>query len=214
VSDRADRHRGDPQSPGNAAEEADGNGSRTAWLAAGQDLLREGGFPAVKLAALCERTGRTTGSFYHHFSGMAQYLGELASFFGDEQPRQAVALLSELPPEQRLPRLEQLSVELHMGSLHRAMRDWATCNEPAAEAVRQADRVLLEFVRDTFLDLGVDRGTAELQAEVVYALAIVRLDTPWPRRSTSIDRVLLGLGVGKRPGRKGPDGKGPRWKGH
>jgi AcrR family transcriptional regulator len=175
--------------------EPDGNGSRTAWLVAGQDLLRDGGFQAVKLAGLCELTGRTTGSFYHHFSGMAEYLGELASFFGDEQPRLAVERLNELPPEERLRRLEQRSVQLHMGALHRAMRDWATCNEPAAEAVRGADHVLLEFIRDAFVAQGVDRATAELRAEVVYALAIVRLDTPWTRRSTSIDRVLRGLGA-------------------
>ena len=180
-----------------AANGVEVDGSRAAWLVAGQDLLREGGFQAVKLAALCELTGRTTGSFYHHFSGMAEYLGELASFFGDEQPRRAVEHLSTLGPDERLRRLEQLSVELHMGALHRAMRDWATCNEPAAEAVRDADHVLLEFIRDAFVDRGADRETAELQAEVVYALAIVRLDTPWTRRSTSIDRVLRGLPQGR-----------------
>ena len=55
--------------------------------------------------------------------------------------------------------------------------------------------MLLEFFRDAFVAQGVDRATAELRAEVVYALAIVRLDTPWTRRSTSIDRVLRGLGA-------------------
>lgn len=169
------------------------DGSRTAWLVAGQELLRTGGFQAVKLASLCGLTGRTTGSFYHHFSGMAEYLGELASFFGVEQPQLVVERLSALEPRERLRRLEHLSVELHMGALHRAMRDWAIVNEPAAEAVRDSDRVLLEFIRDAFVDQGADRQTAELRAEVVYALAIVRLDTPWPRRSTSVDSVLRGM---------------------
>lgn len=166
---------------------------RTAWLVAGQELLRDGGFQAVKLASLCGLTGRTTGSFYHHFSGMAEYLGELASFFGVEQPQLVVERLSVLEPRDRLRRLEHLSVELHMGALHRAMRDWAVVNEPAAEAVRDSDRVLLEFIRDAFVDLGAEVEVAELRAEVVYALAIVRLDTPWPRRSTSVDTVLDGL---------------------
>lgn len=167
--------------------------SRTSWLLAGQDLLRDGGFQAVKLTALSERTGLTTGSFYHHFSGMAEYLGELASYFGGEQPRVVVARLSSLPPEERLQRMEKLSVGLHMGALHRAMRDWATCNARAATAVREADHVLLEFIRDAFADLGMDTRGAELRAEVVYALAIIRLDTPWPRRSTSISAVIAGL---------------------
>lgn len=164
--------------------------SRTAWLLAGQDLLRDGGYRAVKLAALSERTGRTTGSFYHHFDGMSEYLGELASFFGSEQPRSTLERLSALPPERRLRRLEQLSVELHMGALHRAMRDWAAVDTTAAAAVSQADRVLLELLRDAFIDLGSVRQDAELQAEVVFALAVARLDTPWPRRSTTIRRVV------------------------
>lgn len=164
--------------------------SRRAWLVAGQDLLRRGGFPAVKLAALCELTGRTTGSFYHHFPGMSEYLGELASFFGTEQPRTVLDRLAERPPAERLAELERLSVQLHMGALHRAMRDWATVNEPAAEAVRDADRVLLEFLRDALIELGITRPDAELRAEVVYALAVARIDPPWPRRSTTIDAVL------------------------
>jgi len=172
------------------------DGSRLGWLIAGQELLRSGGFQSVKLAALCELTGRTTGSFYHHFDGMAAYLGELASFFGVEQPKTVLAELSRLEPERRLARLEHISAELHAGALHRAMRDWATVNEPAAEAVRAADTMLLEFIRDSFIAQGVPRPVSELQAEVVYALAIVRMDTPWRRRSTSIARVLKGLGGG------------------
>lgn len=169
-------------------------GSRVGWLVAGQELLRRGGFQSVKLAALCELTGRTTGSFYHHFDGMAAYLGELASFFGVEQPSIVLGELAELEPERRLARLEHISAELHAGALHRAMRDWATVNEPAAEAVRAADTMLLEFIRDSFVAQGVSRAVAELRAEVVYSLAIIRMDTPWMRHSTSIARVLQGLG--------------------
>ena len=91
------------------------DGSRLGWLIAGQELLRSGGFQSVKLAALCELTGRTTGSFYHHFDGMAAYLGELASFFGVEQPKTVLAELSKLEPERRLAHLERISAELHRG---------------------------------------------------------------------------------------------------
>ncbi|MBS1837022.1 MAG: TetR/AcrR family transcriptional regulator [Actinobacteria bacterium] len=169
------------------------DGVRGAWLVAGQDLLRRGGYPAVKLSSLCEITGRTTGSFYHHFSGMADYLVELASFFGTEQPRAVLDRLASLAPSERLAELERLSMQLHMGSLHRAMRDWATVDGPAAEAVRDADRVLLEFIRDALVAAGVACADAELRAEVVYALAIARIDPPWRRRSTSIDAVLDAL---------------------
>jgi len=162
-------------------------------LLAGQELLRDGGYRSVKLSTLCERTGLTTGSFYHHFGGMSEYLTELASYFGSEQPRSTLDRLSELAPDRRLRKLEKLSVELHMGALHRAMRDWATVDATAAAAVSDADRVLLEFLRDAFVAMGVSRADAELRAEIVFALAVARLDTPWSRRSTSIQRVAEAL---------------------
>src|SRR4029079_10146261 len=39
--------------------------SRELWLRAGQTLLRRGGSSAVKLQALTDELGLTTGSFYH-----------------------------------------------------------------------------------------------------------------------------------------------------
>lgn len=174
-----------------AATAEDGDDSRRAWLDAGQDLLRRGGFQSVKLAPLCELTGRTTGSFYHHFGGMADYLDELAAYFGGEQPRSVLEQMADLPPQQRLRRLQELGMQLHMGSLHLAMRDWATASGPAAVAVREADRVLLEFIRDCLTDAGVDVADAEQRAEVLYALGVARFDTPWRRRTTSVDRLLV-----------------------
>ncbi len=177
-----------------------GTGGRTAWLLAGQELLRDGGYRSVKLSALCERTGLTTGSFYHHFGGMSEYLTELASYFGSEQPRSTLDRLSDLAPDRRLRKLEKLSVELHMGALHRAMRDWATVDVTAAVAVNEADRVLLEFLRDAFAGMGLSRADAELRAEIVFSLAVTRLDTPWTRRSTSVQRVTDALLLPTRDG--------------
>lgn len=168
--------------------------SRRIWLDAGQDLLREGGFQSVKLSSLCERTGRTSGSFYHHFSNMSGFLDQLAAYFGGEQQRLVVDQLMELPPNQRLRGLERASVEMKMFALHHAMRDWAVCHEPAAAAVRAADHFVMEFIRDAFVEAGVDVERAELSSEIVYAIAIVRLDTPWPRRSGSIVEETLRSG--------------------
>lgn len=181
-------------SSGATVSTADVDDSRRAWLDAGQDLLRRGGFQSVKLAPLCDLTGRTTGSFYHHFGSMAGYLGELAAYFGGEQPRSVLDTIRNLSPERRLRRLQALGLQLHMGSLHLAMRDWATVSGLAAVAVREADLVLLEFIRDCLTDAGLDVVDAELRAEVLYALGVARFDTPWRRRSTSVDRLLVEWG--------------------
>ena len=163
---------------------------RTAWLDAGQDLLREGGFSAVKLAELTERLHRTTGSFYHHFRGMEQYREELAAYFGDAQPRQVLQRLAPLPPVERLRGLQEVFVDREMGPLHAAMREWATTNATAATAVRAADHVLLEFIADVFRDLGLGDRDARARAEVVFAMGVARVDPPWPHAIRGVDDLL------------------------
>lgn len=78
---------------------------RELWLAAGQELLRRGGIAAVRLQALCSELALTTGSFYHHFAGMADYLDQLASYYGSDQPRESLALADDVDPRARLLRL-------------------------------------------------------------------------------------------------------------
>ncbi|MGH1505345.1 MAG: TetR/AcrR family transcriptional regulator, partial [Acidimicrobiales bacterium] len=70
------------------------------WLLAGQDLLREGGLPAVKQAELVARTGLTTGSFYHHFGSMAAYLEALAGFYGEDRAHELLAQIDMGEPNE------------------------------------------------------------------------------------------------------------------
>lgn len=152
---------------------------RDRWLLAGQDLLREGGVPAVKLDALTRRTGRSTGSFYHHFTNMAGYLAELARFYGAEQVHAALDALADDPPEDRLRALVAIAADRDMRSLDAAMRDWAGTDDAAAAAVRAADVTLLGFLERAFGDLGHDREDARLRAVVLLSTAVARVHTPW-----------------------------------
>jgi AcrR family transcriptional regulator len=43
------------------------------WIQAGYTLLAEEGIKALKLDRLCARVGATKGSFYWHFTDMANY---------------------------------------------------------------------------------------------------------------------------------------------
>jgi len=164
--------------------------SRTTWLDAGQDLLREGGFSAVKLAPLTKRLYRTTGSFYHHFEGMDEYREELAAYFGDAQPRAVLEQLAPMSPRDRLRGLQEVFVDQRMGLLHAAMRDWGACNETAARAVLAADHVLLEFIADVFSDLGFDDHDAHVRAEIIFAMGVARVDPPWERATHGVDELF------------------------
>ena len=171
---------------------------RTAWLDAGQDLLREGGFSAVKLAELTRRLRRTTGSFYHHFRGMEQYRDELAAYFGDDQPQAVLHRLAPLSPRDRLMGLQEVFIDQEMGPLHTAMREWATTNATAAAAVRALDHVLLDFIAEIFRELGADAHDARAHAEIVFAMGATRVEPPWPNAIRSVDDLLEVLATVQR----------------
>lgn len=175
-----------------------GADGRDRWLLAGQDLLRDGGVPAVKLDALTERTGRSTGSFYHHFANMAGYLAELARYYGAEQVEEALDAIADEPPVRRLRALAAIAEDRDMRSLDVAMRDWAGTDAGAAEAVRAADATLLTFLERAFADLGHDRAGARVRAVALLSVAVARVQTPWPLPVDAPD-ALLDLLIG--PGR-------------
>ena len=162
---------------------------RERWLLAGQDLLREGGLPAVKLGALTERLGLTTGSFYHHFDNMGAYLDALARYYGADQVETALAALSDQGPQERLVALGERAQE-DMGALARAMRDWAGTNEAAADAVRAADAAVLRFLEQVFIDLGHDTEAARVRAMILLSAGVARVHPPWPVPTTALGQIV------------------------
>jgi AcrR family transcriptional regulator len=163
---------------------------RQLWLCAGQELLRRGGIAAVKLQAMTEELALTTGSFYHHFTSMADYLEQLATLYGADHAAAAVALADDPDPRVRLRRLHELSLDQRMGPLDAAMRDWAGSNASARHAVEKSDRQLLVFIERAFRELGhVGRG-AKTRAHLLLAMGVARITPPWPSSSGDFDDVL------------------------
>ena len=152
---------------------------REAWLLAGQTLLRRGGVHAVKLQALCEELGLTTGSFYHHFGGMPSYLDALAGYYGTEQTLDNTRQADDPDPHARIRKLLAIAHDDRMRPLDAAMRDWAGTNPIAAAAVEEADTVLLRFLERAFLDLGCDRSDARVRSLLLLSAGVARLTPPW-----------------------------------
>ncbi len=163
---------------------------RELWLAAGQELLRRGGIAAVKLQALTDRLELTTGSFYHYFTGMADYLEQLARHFGTDQTTDNLALIADAEPRERLRRLYAMSLDERLGPLDAAMRDWAGSNALAAQAVKDADTSLLRFIERAFIDLGYPRRDAQVRALLFFSAGVARIAPPWRPHANPLDEAL------------------------
>ena len=172
---------------------SEGPKGRELWLLAGQELLRGGGIGAVKLQALTTALGLTTGSFYHHFAGIADYLDALARYYGSDQVHQHIDRIADDDPKVRLRRLGAVARDERMGPLDSAMRAWAAGNEVAADAVHQADELLLRYLEQAFRDLGFDRREAQLRALLLFSVGVARVQPPWRPAVRSIDDILAVL---------------------
>lgn len=146
--------------------------------------------PAVKLGAMVHETGLTTGSFYHHFDGMAAFLDELARFYGAEQAEEMLATIDATDPRAALAELSRLARDERMAPLDAAMRDWAGSNDVAAAAVRSADEVLLRFMERALRQLGHDRADARVRAVVLLSTGVARVHAPWELPARTGDRII------------------------
>lgn len=155
------------------------------WIAAGQELLRERGIRAIKLATLTSRLGVSTGSFYHHFADFEQYLGALADSYSLERVMRDLehALRDgRQSPVGRLRSLARHSLQAGTFELDRAMRIWATMDPRAEAALRRAEATVLEFVTEAFVELGFDAEEAALRARILLSANVSPL---LPRGGTS-----------------------------
>jgi AcrR family transcriptional regulator len=153
--------------------------TRTDWVEAGQALLIEGGIEAVKLQRLTSRLAVTTGSFYHHFHNLDEFLCALAEYYGSKQAqlmfdraRQAVGP----DPDAVLRESTAIFGRSSMRLLNIAMRAWANSDQRAAAAVRRFDKVLMENLDQLFMDMGFDEMAAKSRTLILMGLASVEFD--------------------------------------
>lgn len=150
---------------------------RTDWIEAGQAILREKGISAVKLAALTQRLGVSIGSFYHHFANFEAYLGALAEHYSVERVHEELerARAGEADPIARIRRLGAISSQRGTFDLDLAMRVWATMDPRAERTLRKAEELVLEFLAQSFRDLGFDADQAGLRARILLSANIATL---------------------------------------
>jgi AcrR family transcriptional regulator len=183
---------------------ADSDSARVEWIRAGQDLLREHGARGLKIHALAERRGATTGSFYHHFDSFQAYLDELADYYSTVDPQEVYALVADWPPADRLRALFEIAQQQDIQPLDHAMRMWAATNARAEAAVRKLDQDFLLFLRQLFLDLGLSQDAAQTRAVLAFSANVAIIYPPWEITDADAERAI---GFLTTPPGTGSDGR-------
>lgn len=119
---------------------------KTDWLAFGLSRLATDGPDALKLTALVQAAGKTIGSFYHHFDDQPDFFRELVHHWRDTSTRAIMAALDAIPdPADKADRLMDLATQLDV-SIEMGVRNFATQNLTAAEAVAEVDALRIDYV--------------------------------------------------------------------
>jgi AcrR family transcriptional regulator len=145
--------------------------SRDDYLAAGLDVLADGGESAVTIAALCSRLGVTKGSFYHHFASVPVFHDALLTFW-ESGTTQAIEAAWAVPDSRRrLTVLKELAVAAHHEA-EGAIRAWGASYAPAAAVVRRVDAAREANLVESFRALGLPPTRARRLARIGLATLI------------------------------------------
>ena len=119
---------------------------KTEWIEIGQQLLKSDGPSALTIEQLCKQSGKTRGSFYHHFEDHDAYIAALGEQWREEQTLKVIEDASQSAiAAKQLDDLNDLTSALDL-ELELAMRQLATRSPLVTGILQRVDRERLEFL--------------------------------------------------------------------
>ena len=145
--------------------------TRAEWLDMALQSVSAKGIAGLTVQGLARSLGIAKAGFYWHFRDREELLRQLLDYWNHEITEvitQNVELLA-LEPKSRLVRTAELILENDLTRYEIAIRQWAMEDREAARAVRQTNRMRLDFVRTAFSELGfIATRSGKLQMKEQY----------------------------------------------
>lgn len=146
--------------------------AKTSWLEEGLKILETEGPSMLSIECLARRTGKTKGSFYHHFASREKYIRSLLDYYENISTRDVLQLTgSGRTPRERLTMLTDLTFRLS-GGLELAIRAWALYDPIVKRFQDRLDRRRLEYIQELHMASGMGADRARTRAYRDYSLFI------------------------------------------
>jgi AcrR family transcriptional regulator len=146
--------------------------NRSAYLESALDVLAGAGSEGLTISELCARLGVTKGSFYHHFSGMPEFVTALLEFWEDQRSRRLIAESAAVPdPEARFELLSDIAVGLPHEA-EAALRAWGRSNTEVRAVVERVDEARERHLAESLVLFGLPPEKAELRARIAVAILV------------------------------------------
>jgi AcrR family transcriptional regulator len=153
------------------------------WLDQGLKTLAKSGFAALKAEPLAKAMGISRGSFYWHFADIGAFHAALLKHWREVTAERVIADLEAIKAER-----DPLSVLLGRAfsgrlTLERTVRNWASVDDRAREAVRAIDRRRIGYIEGLLREAGVSQDAARARAQILYwaFVGLAMSDQPLPK---------------------------------
>ncbi len=146
--------------------------SKQDWLAEGFKLLSEFAQDKLRIQYLCERLKVTRGSFYHHFTGIDNYVAELMETWQQQNTLELIRAANQgESPEVRMDILSGLVAEKDQ-KVEAAIRSWSYYHPAVLQQLAIVDEVRLDYLKQIFEAMGFTPKMARIKAQLEYATLI------------------------------------------
>lgn len=144
---------------------------REDWFRVGLEALGQSGPAALKAAKLARMLGVTTGSFYWHFAGVAEFRSGLLAYWKEDVIVGLIhaAQASSEEPSQVLAELRKRILRSGAHRYDAAMRNWARTDLQAWDTVERADEIRASFLTETLRKSGMNASEARDRANLIGA---------------------------------------------
>lgn len=146
--------------------------SRKDWVAAGRDVLIDKGIAGIRLRALSESLGATTGAFYWQYRKLEDLLEDIRQDWaqGNTAPfTRAIEAAGTSGMRQYLAYVRTLVLENEFNPRYdNAIRDWAHSDGRTAEILREIEIFRIDQLRGVFEAMGFEGRAALIRARVTY----------------------------------------------
>ena len=160
------------------------------YFEAGLEVLAGSGPQAVTVAALCRRLGVTKGSFYHHFSGIPDFMQRVLGHWERQEVRRALEAWARAERDKPT---EIAKLAATWGIRHEAetaIRALARTDASAAEVLQRVDDRREHQLAGLFEMLGMEEGRARVLARVGMAILIGTQQREHPVDRRRLEQML------------------------
>ena len=145
--------------------------SRADYLDAAFDILEVSGHRGLTIGGLCGQVGVSSGSFYHHFDGMEDFVGVLLEKWEADQ-RDAMRAAAQEASELRRIEVAKRLAGLFRHQAESAIRAWSLASPRVLVVQQRVDAMRRANLAALVIRTGVDGETADLLASVGMALLV------------------------------------------